>query len=86
MNCGPSLDQSDWSSPSHGEELRLTDGLVRGEGQSVPSASAGGSLACSFIFPMEKEVRKAKGIPVVVRAVIEADTGSGSRWRSSQPL
>ena len=55
MNCVPSVDQSDWCSPSHGEELRLTDGLVRGEGQSVPSASAGGSLAGSFVFPMEKE-------------------------------
>ena len=86
MNCGPSVDQSDWCSPSHGEELRLTDGLVRGEGQSVPSASAGGSLAGSFVFPWRRKERKAKGIPVVVRAVIEADTGSVSRPRSSQPL
>ena len=61
MNCGPSLDQSDWCSPSHGEELRLTDVLVRGEGQSV--ASAGGSLAGSFIFPMERESEDSERDP-----------------------
>lgn len=87
MNCGPRPDHSDWPPPSHGEELILTGRLVVGaEMFPLPLVKQEGAWVVAPSSPWRRKVRRAKGTPVAVRVLTEADTGSVGGQRSSKPF